>query len=113
MEQYLGRKRKRDEPGDPHLEGGSDHEGLEPAPPSEMVTPLFYQSARYLAHLASQLGKNEDIERYHRLAEEIKKKYLENSHVTGTGQFKPFTQASQAFALYLDLVPEDEKEAAH
>ena len=93
-------------------EGLSDHEALEPAPPPEMVTPLFYQSARYLAHLASQLGKTEDIERYSRLAEEIKKKYLDNFHAAGTGKFKPYTQASQAFALYLDLVSEDEREAA-
>ncbi|MFC2160164.1 family 78 glycoside hydrolase catalytic domain [Acidobacteriota bacterium] len=93
-------------------EGLSDHESLEPTPSPEMVTPLFYQSARYLAHLASQLGKTEDIERYSGLAEEIKMKYLDNFHVSGTGKFKPFTQASQAFALYLDLVPKDEIEAA-
>ena len=93
-------------------EGLSDHEGLEPAPSPEMVTPLFYQSARLLAHLASLLGYAEDIERYSRLAEETKKKYLEYFHAAGTGKFKPNTQASQAFALYLDLVSEDEREAA-
>ena len=93
-------------------EGLSDHEGLEPAPSPEMVTPLFYQSARLLAHLASLLENTEDKERYSGLAEEIKKKYLENFHATGTGKFKPYTQASQAFALYLDLVPEAEREAA-
>ena len=93
-------------------EGLSDHEGLEPAPSPEMVTPLFYQSARLLAHLASLLKKTEDIERYAQLAEEIKKIYLENFHTPGTGKFKPYTQASQSFALYLDLVSEEEKEAA-
>ncbi len=93
-------------------EGLSDHEGLEPAPSPEMVTPLFYQSAGMLANLASLLGKTEDMERYSKLAEEIKKTYLENFHTAGTGKFKPYTQASQAFALYLDLVPEDDKKTA-
>jgi alpha-L-rhamnosidase len=93
-------------------EGLSDHEGLEPAPSPEMVTPLFYQSAKLLAQLASLLDYDADNERYTRLAEEIKNRYLENFHSPDTGMFKPYTQASQAFALYLDLVPEAERESA-
>jgi alpha-L-rhamnosidase len=93
-------------------EGLSDHEGLEPSPSPEMVTPLFYQSARIMARLASLLEKTKDQEKYLGLAEEIKKKYLENFCSGNSGKFKPFTQSSQAFALYLDLVPEDKREAA-
>jgi len=94
-------------------EGLSDHEGLEPAPSPEMVTPLFYQSARLMASLASLLENDADSKRYNQLAEEIKSRYLDNFHDAGTGKFKPYTQASQAFSLYLGLVPDDEKEAAY
>jgi len=93
-------------------EGLSDHEGLEKMPSPQMVTPLYYMSARLLARLAAILNRKEDVERHNLLAENIKSAYIRNYLNPGTGQFDPNTQASQSFALYLDLVPPEEQQAA-
>lgn len=92
--------------------GLSDHEGLEPMPAPQMVTPLYCQSARLLSSLADISDLKADSERYATLAQDIRDAYIQNFLKPGTGKFEPETQASQAFALYLDLVPPEEKEAA-
>ena len=93
-------------------EGLSDHEGLEPAPAAQMVTPLYYQSVRLMTKLASIIGHEKDAERYTALANDIKEAYVRNFLEPGTGKFAPYTQASQSFALYLNLVPSEEQAAA-
>ena len=93
-------------------EGLSDHESLAPIPTQEMVTPLYYQSAIYMAKLAGIIGRKDDEIRYATLSTNIKAAYLEKFHEKGSGKFAPNTQASQAFALYSDLVPTDEIEKA-
>jgi len=93
-------------------DGLSDHEGLEPAPAAPMATPLYYQSAHLLSRLAAILGREDDRERYADLAREIRGKYVREFLEPGTGMFEPRTQASQSFALYLDLVPPEERSAA-
>jgi alpha-L-rhamnosidase len=92
--------------------GLSDHEGLAPCPPGPMVTPLFSESARLVARLARILGRDDDERRYSLLADSIRRAYIEKFLEAGTGRFESGTQASQAFALYLGMAPEDEKEAA-
>lgn len=89
--------------------GLSDHEGLEPAPSPQMVTPLYFYSAKLMSNLASILEKKEDKEEYNILAENIREKYIEEFLEPGTGKFSPETQASQSFALWMDLVPENER----
>jgi len=89
-------------------DGLSDHESLASIPTSEMVTPLYYQSANIMAQLAEIINRAEDVERYKTLASQIKKAYLEKFHDKGTGKFAPYTQGSQAFALYTGITPEDE-----
>ena len=89
-------------------EGLSDHESLAIIPTSEMVTPLYYQSAKIMAQLAEIINRTEDVEKYSRLSEQIKKAYLEKFHDKGTGRFAPYTQASQSFALYTGIAPKDE-----
>jgi len=93
-------------------EGLSDHEGLEDMPKPQMITPLYYQSAQFLACLAKHLGLNEDVEKYSKLAQNIKQAYLKNFLEENTGKFDPASQASQSFALYNNLVPADEKQDA-
>jgi len=93
-------------------DGLSDHEGLEPAPSTQMVTPLYYRSAQLVSLLAGILGRKDEAEKYSTLAEEIKKAYIQNFLKPGSGKFDPETQASQAFALFLGLVPKNEKAAA-
>ena len=99
-------------PGHIIREGLSDHEGLEPAPAPQMVTPLYYYSAVLLSRLAGIVGSKSDEERYAVLAQDIKEAYIGNFLEPGTGKFAPGTQASQAAALYLDIVPPEEKQSA-
>ena len=93
-------------------EGLSDHEGLEEASSPQMATPLYFQSARLMSRLAAVLGKAGDAARYERLAGGIRTAYLRRFLTPGTGTLSPTTQAGQAFALYLGLVPPGEKDAA-
>jgi len=93
-------------------EGLSDHEGLEPAPATKMVTPLYFESAGILAWLAGLLGQTEDQGRYEDLAEAIQAAYLGRFLQRDTGRIEPVSQAGQAFALALDLLPREEREAA-
>jgi len=92
--------------------GLSDHEALETAPAPVMVTPLYYESARILASLAGTLGKIQDAKRYEALAASIRAAYIDKYFDAVTGKVGPGTQASQAFALQLDMLPEDSRERA-
>ncbi len=93
-------------------EGLSDHEGLEPAPAPSMVTPLYAESARILSRLADILELKEDVTRYQKLFLDIQQTYLDRFLEPGTGQAHPHTQAGQAMALGLDLLPPEERERA-
>jgi len=92
--------------------GLSDHESLAPIPIPEMVTPLFYQSARYMAKLAEIIDRTDDAKKYYRFSQKIKAAYLEKFHERGSGKFAPNTQGSQSFALYTGLVPDTEIDEA-
>lgn len=92
--------------------GLSDHEALTPTPAPPLVTPLYFQSACLLSKMARVLGKKTEAKKYEDLADEIKKKYIQKFLEPGTGKLAPFTQSSQSFALYLNMVPENERQAA-
>ncbi|TWU45436.1 Bacterial alpha-L-rhamnosidase [Novipirellula aureliae] len=92
--------------------GLSDHESLTERPAGPMVTPLYYQSAKMLAKMASLLGYNEDVEKYERLSENIKKAYNEKFVDVSSGQASPGTQASQSFALFSEILPEAQRPLA-
>jgi len=89
--------------------GLSDHESLTPRPAGPMVTPLFYQSAQLLAGLARTLGHTEDAATFAAIAEKSRLAYQHKFFDAATAQAAPGTQASQAFALYSDLVPAAER----
>jgi alpha-L-rhamnosidase len=91
--------------------GLSDHESLVPTPAPVLVTPLYAATARTVAELASILGHPADAEKYQSLAAEIQKAWLKQSLDPATGQVGAGTQASQSFALYLNLVPADQRQA--
>jgi alpha-L-rhamnosidase len=93
-------------------EGLSDHEGLEPAPAPPMVTPLYAESARILSRLADILELKEDMVRFQKLLLDIQETYLDRFLEPGTGQVHPHTQAGQAIALELDLLPPEERDRA-
>lgn len=92
--------------------GLSDHEALEKAPAPQMVTPLYCESARMMARMAEILGKDQESRCYTDLAEAIKAAYLKRFLEPRTGIFSPGTQAAQAFALFLNMAPDNERQAA-
>ena len=92
--------------------GLHDHEALEREESPPMITPLYCESARMLSRLAHILGKNEEAVEYHRLAENIRKAYVENFLAPGTGVAASGIQSVQAFALFLNMLPADERPAA-
>ena len=77
-----------------------------------MVTPLYCESARMMSRLATILGKKDEAAFYANLAEDIREAWFEQFVDPETGVVSPATQASQAFALYLDMLPEQLQEAA-
>lgn len=65
-----------------------------------------------LARLAEVLGKEQDAAEYRRLAGEIRAAYNARFLAPGTGVVASGIQGVQAFALYLDMLPAQERPAA-
>lgn len=116
-EQYDAAKRwlllvEKGNPGDIIRDGLSDHESLAPAPAPDMVTPMYYQSAKMLASIAHRLSRTEDEKHFNRLAERIRQAYVAKFFDPATGKVGPGTQASQAFGLYTSIIPADSRSKA-
>jgi alpha-L-rhamnosidase len=77
-----------------------------------MATAHFFLAATLVADFANLLGRSQEETRYRTLAVEIRRAFFERFLEPGTGRFGPGTQASQATALHLGLVPDAEVEAA-
>jgi alpha-L-rhamnosidase len=92
--------------------GLHDHEALEKEKTPPMVTPLYCESARMLSRLARILGKENEADAYDRLAEDIRKAYVKEFLVPQTGVVASGIQGAQAFALYLDMLPAEQRSAA-
>ena len=92
--------------------GISDHEGLTPKPRALTGTAAYYQNVKLLAQLARTLGKTEDAREAEALAENIRTAFNGKFLKPGTGRYDSGAQVCQAFALYFDLVPENEKQNA-
>ena len=88
-------------------DGLSDHEALTPNPPAIMVTPLYAASAHIISELATIIGRNDDAKKYAILAQDIRQAYAAKFVDPATGRVGEGTQASQSFALCLDLVPQE------
>lgn len=94
-------------------EGLSDHESLNETPSEELVTPLYFYSARLLFKMAEILKRSADKKEYEDLMAKIRSAYLNKFWQGDSGQFAPGTQASQSFGLYLGLAPELGQDKAH
>jgi len=92
--------------------GLSDHESLDPKPVSLTATAHYLQAARLVGRLAQILGKVEDQTRFEQLAGNIEDAFVARFLVPGSGVFDLGTQACQATALTMGVVPEEEREAA-
>ncbi|MCK5851683.1 alpha-L-rhamnosidase, partial [bacterium] len=93
-------------------EGISDHESLDEKPTSLTGTAFFYETARLLSWQAKMLGLEEETQEYAHYAEDIKKAFIAKFLKPGTGMVDKHTQAAQTIALYFDLIPDEEKQAA-
>lgn len=93
-------------------EGLSDHESLVETPAPPLVTVLFCQSARLLASLAAVLEKENDARHYAALADRIEQAWRDRFFEPQTGRCAPGTQAGQAFALFSDMLPEENRALA-
>jgi len=92
--------------------GISDHESLVPKPRTLTGTGFYYLNAKLLAGIARALGKEADATETEALAEQIKAAFNRRFLKPGTGRYDTATQACQAFALYLGLVPREEQDRA-
>jgi alpha-L-rhamnosidase len=89
-----------------------DHESLDPKPIAILATGFHYHQARLAAKFARLLSKNADAERFDRMAEATRAAFLARFLKRGTGIFDSGSQACQAAAFALDLVPPEERDAA-
>jgi alpha-L-rhamnosidase len=92
--------------------GISDHESLVPKPRALTGTAFYYFNVKLFANIARALGKDTDSAEAEALAETIKAAFNHQFLHTGTGRYDTATQACQAFALYLGLVPAEERDRA-
>ena len=77
-----------------------------------MSTGYSFLNCRLLSRFAGWLGLPEKRARYSDLAERIRRAMLEKWYDAGTGRVATGSQACQAFALWLDLLPEEGRAAA-
>ena len=102
----------------PHADGHiitvglGDWSSVEPTTASLLSTAFYYHHAEILSRLATVLGRQDDARQYAVLSQKIKDALNGKFLKPGTGQYDVSTQAGQAFALYYDLVPPDQRQAA-
>jgi alpha-L-rhamnosidase len=92
--------------------GISDHESLVPKPRALTGTAFYYYNLKLFSHIARVLGKDAEAAEAEALAGTIKTAFNRKFLQPGTGRYDAATQACQAFALYLGLVPAEEKDRA-
>lgn len=92
--------------------GISDHESLVPKPRALTGTGFYYLNVRLFAQIARVLGREAEAASAEALAESIREAFNRRFLRRGTGRYDTGTQACQAFALYLGLVPAEEKSKA-
>jgi alpha-L-rhamnosidase len=85
--------------------GISDHESLVPKPRALTGTAFYYLNVRLFSQIAHTLGKTADADEAAALADTIKAAFNQRFLQPGTGRYDTATQACQAFALCLGLVP--------
>ncbi len=94
------------------INGISDHESLVPKPQALTGTAFYYYNTLLLSRIAKLIGRAADAEQYAALAEQIRAAFNRRFLDQSSGRYDTGTQACQAFALYMGLVPEEQKQAA-
>lgn len=92
--------------------GISDHESLVPKPRALTGTAFYHLNARTVGQIARTLGHTDDAARFDALANGIADAFNRRFLRPGTGRYDTGTQACQAFALHMGLVPPKARAAA-
>ncbi len=92
--------------------GISDHESLAPKPRALTGTAFYFLNVKLFAQLARALGHEADAAEAEALSEQIRAAFNRRFLQTDTGRYDAATQACQAFALHLGLVPPEEQARA-
>ncbi|GAB4405804.1 MAG: glycoside hydrolase family 78 protein [Bacteroidia bacterium] len=92
------------------LHGISDHASIDPKPVALTSTAFYYHIVQLGAEIAGILSLEDDVAMYTRLADSIRTAYIA-AHVQA-GIADTGTQAAQAFTLWYDLLPPDQRPAA-
>ncbi|MBW3625069.1 MAG: glycoside hydrolase family 78 protein [Armatimonadetes bacterium] len=90
----------------------SDHESLAEKPVALSATAFYYYNVALAGKIARVLNQSEDAKKFESLAGEIEAAINRRFLHPGTGRYDTGTQAAQAFALYMDLVPQEERAKA-
>jgi len=102
----------------PHAEdhiinvGLGDWSSVEPTTAALLSTAFYFHHAEILSRLAATLGHADDARQYVALGQQIKAAFNRKFLQPTTGAYDVSTQAAQAFALYYDLVPRSQRQAA-
>jgi alpha-L-rhamnosidase len=88
------------------LEPGSPDMRPKKTPVPVTSTIAYYNYAKLTSDLSQQYGNKEDVARYAKLAEQIKKSYNEKFFNKITGEYALGSQASQLLSLHFGLVPD-------
>ena len=81
-------------------------------PDALMSTGYHYYNYRMLAKMAEVLGDSEEQKKNNAAAERVKKAFLKKWYNEETGVVATGSQGSQAFALWLGILPEEERQKA-
>jgi|WetSurMetagenome_2_1015567.scaffolds.fasta_scaffold15154_2 alpha-L-rhamnosidase len=73
-------------------------------------TAAYYYQAKLVASQAALLGKQSDAEKYNALAQSIKLAFNQRFYNFETGRYALGSQTAQSLPLFLDMVPEGERE---
>ncbi len=87
------------------MDGIGDHNSVDERPRPVSATSAYYHHVIILAKFAEILGKPDDAAKYNKLAEDIKKAFIDKFVDQETGKVYTGYEACQVFALYYDLLP--------
>lgn len=77
-----------------------------------MSTGYSYLNCKLLTRMAALIGRAEDERHYAELAEKVKAAFLTRWFDPATAKVGKGSMGSQAFALWLEILPEDSRQAA-
>jgi alpha-L-rhamnosidase len=90
---------------------GTTVKGWKEGEPVSVVTAFYYYDTLILAKAAGVLGKRADAARYRSLAADIRRAFIRTFYEPKGKNFEQGTQFSNAFPLFLGLVPSGDEEA--